>query len=89
MSFQRGGRDGNSFTKNLPFGLNYSDVGINDNTELPSIPLPVNGIITGKERSTAIRYMNFVKTIKEGPFYTGSLSLSVNGSGKGLSLIHI
>ncbi|KAM3164982.1 DNA-directed RNA polymerase III subunit [Lachancea thermotolerans] len=87
MSFQRGGREGNSFTKNLPFGLSYSDVGVNENTELPSIPLPVNGLVTSKERITSLKYMNFIKAVKEGPFYTGSMSLTIDGTGKQKQLV--
>lgn len=89
MSFQRGGRGNSSsvFSKNLPFGLSYSDVGVNETTEHPSILLPVNGLITPKERSVAIMYINFLKTIKDGPFYTGAMALSVDGSGKQKRLI--
>ncbi|SCU96001.1 LANO_0E12134g1_1 [Lachancea nothofagi CBS 11611] len=87
MSFQRGGRDGNSFAKNLPFGLSYNDVGVNENTELPTIPLPLNGIISAKERTTSVQYMNFVAAVRGGPFYTGSMALSVDGQGKHQKLV--
>ncbi|SCU80216.1 LAMI_0B01244g1_1 [Lachancea mirantina] len=84
MSFQRGGRDNasSSFSKNLPFGLSYSDVGVNETTELPSVALPVNGPVTGKERTVSITSINFMKAVRDGPFYTGSIALAVNGSGK-------
>ncbi|SCU87799.1 LAFA_0E08878g1_1 [Lachancea sp. 'fantastica'] len=87
MSFQRGRKDGNSFTKNLPFGLNYSDVGATESGELPSIPMPVNGLIMPRERATAIQYMNLVTAVREGPFYTGSMHLSVDGQGKDRKLV--
>lgn len=72
---------------NLPFGLGYGDVGKNHITEFPSIPLPINGPITNKERSLAVKYINFGKTVKDGPFYTGSMNLIIdqqenNKSGK-------
>lgn len=63
---------------NLPFGLGYGDVGKNHITEFPSIPLPINGPITNKERSLAVKYINFGKTVKDGPFYTGSMSLIID-----------
>ncbi|SCV02899.1 LAME_0H06106g1_1 [Lachancea meyersii CBS 8951] len=87
MSFQRGRKDGNSFAKNLPFGLSYSDVGANENRELPTIPMPVNGMVLPRERDTAIQYMNLVTAVREGPFYTGSMQLSVDGQGKDLKLV--
>ncbi|SCU85576.1 LADA_0D08350g1_1 [Lachancea dasiensis] len=87
MSFQRGGREGSSLARNLPFGLSYSDVGANENTELPTIPLPVNGLLSATERATAVNYINFVTAVREGPFYTGSLELSVDGQGKNQKLI--
>lgn len=84
MSFGRGGRGGgsNSFSRNLPFGLSYGDVGVNETTEFPSIPLPANNPNTGKERTVAVAYINFMKTVKDGPFYTGSMALSVDSSDK-------
>lgn len=63
---------------NLPFGLGYGDVGKNHITEFPSIPLPINGPITNKERSLAVKYINFAKTVKDGPFYTGSMNLIID-----------
>lgn len=74
-----GGRgSGNNYMSNLPFGLGYGDVGKNHITEFPSIPLPINGPITNKERSLAIKYINFAKTVKDGPFYTGSMNLIID-----------
>ncbi|CCH60541.1 hypothetical protein TBLA_0D00310 [Henningerozyma blattae CBS 6284] len=82
MSFRRGGRGGgnaggNSFLSNLPFGLGYGDVGKNDSTENPVVPLPVNNPITSKERSIAVSYIKFVENVREGPFYTSSISISI------------
>lgn len=78
MSFRQGRGNGNSFMKNLPFGLGYSDIGSNDTTEFPSIPLPVNNPITSRERSLAVTYIKFGRTVRDGPFYTGSMSLAVD-----------
>ncbi|EIW07943.1 DNA-directed RNA polymerase III subunit C31 [Saccharomyces cerevisiae] len=80
MSSYRGGSrgGGSNYMSNLPFGLGYGDVGKNHITEFPSIPLPINGPITNKERSLAVKYINFGKTVKDGPFYTGSMSLIID-----------
>ncbi|QLQ79638.1 hypothetical protein HG537_0C02850 [Torulaspora globosa] len=79
MSF-RGGRGGsgggNSFLKSLPFGLDYSDVATYDSNDIPSIPLPVNNPISSKDRSLAVRYIKLGQVIRDGPFYTGSISLT-------------
>ncbi|CAI4049797.1 hypothetical protein SKDZ_14G1720 [Saccharomyces kudriavzevii ZP591] len=78
-SYRGGGRGGgNNYMSNLPFGLGYGDVGKNHITEFPSIPLPINGPITNKERSLAVKYINFAKTVKDGPFYTGSMNLIID-----------
>ncbi|AQZ18039.1 RPC31 (YNL151C) [Zygosaccharomyces parabailii] len=94
MSFGRGrGGGGNSFTKNLPFGLGFEDVGINETTEFPSIPLPVNNPINTRERTLAVTYIKFGQAVRDGPFYTGSLSLALddkdgrNGKKKKQSLV--
>lgn len=63
--------------KNLPFGLGYNDIEANETTEFPSIPLPVNNPITPRERSLAVTYIKFGKTIRDGPLYTGSMSLAI------------
>ncbi|AGO13204.1 AaceriAFR056Wp [[Ashbya] aceris (nom. inval.)] len=76
MSFRRGGKT--STFSNLPFGLSYSAVGNNESTEKPTIPLPVNNPINGNERSIAIKYINFLESVRDGPFYTGSMSLSMD-----------
>lgn len=83
MSFRKGGSSGNSFMKNLPFGLGYDDITSNETTEFPKIPLPVNNPITSRERSLAVTYINFGKTIRDGPFYTGSMSLAVEKTDNG------
>lgn len=81
MSLGRGrGGGGNSFAKSLPFGLGSNDVGVNETTEFPSIALPVNNPTSARERSLAITYIKFSQTVKDGPFYTGSLSLAVDDS---------
>lgn len=80
MSFGRSrGGGGNNPTRSLPFGLGFNDVGVNETTEFPSIPLPVNNPINPRERSLAVTYIKFGQTVKDGPFYTGSLSLAVDG----------
>lgn len=83
MSF-RGGRGGggggNSFLKSLPFGLDYSDVSKYDTTDIPSIPLPVNNPISSKDRSLAVRYIKLGQVIRDGPFYTGAISLATDDS---------
>lgn len=66
--------------KNLPFGLGYADICSNDTTEFPNIPLPVNNPITSKERSLAVTYIKFGRTVRDGPFYAGSMSLAVDNS---------
>lgn len=79
MSFRdRGG--GNSFMRNLPFGLNYEDVKTYDSADVPSIPLPVNNPISTRERALAINYIKLEQTMRDGPFYTGSISLKVDNS---------
>ncbi|AMD19375.1 HBR474Cp [Eremothecium sinecaudum] len=80
MSFRRGGAGKGSSFQNLPIGLNYSDVGTKENGEKPSIPLPVHNPITSKERAIAVKYINFLNTVKDGPFYTGTMSASVEAS---------
>ncbi|QLL32763.1 hypothetical protein HG536_0D02850 [Torulaspora globosa] len=81
MSF-RGGRGGggggNSFLKSLPFGLDYSDVSTYDTTDIPSIPLPVNNPISSKDRSLAVRYIKLGQVIRDGPFYTGAITLATD-----------
>lgn len=84
MSFGRSrGGGGNNPTRSLPFGLGFNDVGVNETTEFPSIPLPVNNPINPRERSLAVTYIKFSQTVKDGPFYTGSLSLAVDGGAEG------
>ncbi|CAB4252295.1 similar to Saccharomyces cerevisiae YNL151C RPC31 RNA polymerase III subunit C31 [Maudiozyma barnettii] len=81
MSFRRGRpNEGNTFLKNLPFGLAYTDVSGSQNTEFPVIPLPVNNPITKKEQITAITYINQTDAIKDGPFYLGSISDSTDSN---------
>lgn len=66
--------------RNLPFGLNYEDVKTYDTTDVPSIPLPVNNPITARERSLAVNYIKMGQTMKDGPFYTGSISLTMDNT---------
>lgn len=87
MSF-RGGRGGggggNTFLKNLPFGLDYSDVSTYDSADVPSIPLPVNNPIGPMDRSLAVTYIKLGQVIRDGPFYTGAISLAMDdASGEG------
>lgn len=75
MSFRGSkGNDGNTFLKNLPFGLAYTDVNTTKPTEMPTIPLPVNNPIMKKERSLAVTYINYNNVVKNGPFYTGAVT---------------
>ncbi|CAM9015493.1 unnamed protein product [Wickerhamomyces anomalus] len=70
MSF--GGRGGGGFQRNLPFGLDYSDItnGTIENEK------PVKKIFAG-------HFINFQNSIKDGPFYTGSnLELDSNSKDK-------
>lgn len=77
MSF-RGARGKSSSTfSNLPFGLSYSDVTVRESAEMPSIPLPVNHPINDLESEVAANYINFKNALKDGPFFTGSMELTV------------
>lgn len=76
MSFRRGRNEGNTFLKNLPFGLAYNDVSGSKNTEFPVIPLPVNNPVTKQERIIAVTYINQTEAIKDGPFYLGDVDNS-------------
>ncbi|AET40755.1 DNA-directed RNA polymerase III subunit C31 Ecym_6380 [Eremothecium cymbalariae DBVPG len=81
MSFRKSVKT-SSFSA-LPFGLDYSDVGGIENTEGPTTLLPVNNPINAKERVIALKYINFINSVKDGPFYTGSMLLSVEESEDG------
>ncbi|CDR37620.1 CYFA0S01e13476g1_1 [Cyberlindnera fabianii] len=72
MSF-RGGRGGGAsgFQRNLPFGLDYQDVNKPQETEKPTLLLPVNGPLTDKEKVAASHYISFQNTLRDGPFFTG------------------
>lgn len=76
MSHFRSGAKSSNFV-NLPFGLSYSDVDANENSENPTIPLPIHDPINTKERTVAMRYINFLNSVRDGPFYTGSMTLPV------------
>ncbi|CCH43573.1 DNA-directed RNA polymerase III subunit [Wickerhamomyces ciferrii] len=82
MSF--GGRGGGGgFQRNLPFGLDYSDLNNgNKENEKPQIPLPVNGNSSKLEKIVASHFLNFQTTVKDGPFYTGSNLEIENTKGK-------
>lgn len=77
MSFRRGGRSSGNQMNNLPFGLGYTDVISTASNEFPEVYLPVNNIINSKERSLAVTYIKFAQTVKDGPFYTGSMASSI------------
>lgn len=83
MSFGgRGGRGGSGrglAQRQLPFGLDYSDVGTNQTSDKPQISMPVNGIPMKFEKVFASHFISFQAEVKDGPFYTGS-SLDFEGS---------
>ena len=90
MSFRRGrANEGNTFLKNLPFGLAYTDVSTNQNTALPQIPLPVNNPISRSEKTVAMIYINQTDGVKNGPFYTGSVAeTSTDSNGETVGAIN-
>ncbi|KAL6948636.1 hypothetical protein ACO0QE_001108 [Hanseniaspora vineae] len=76
MSFRRGrGGASGGFGSTLPFGLNYSDIGVinNEDTELPQIPFPVNGLMSTHDKETGVHYLNVINLVRNGPFYTGDI----------------
>ncbi|EDO18574.1 hypothetical protein Kpol_1048p4 [Vanderwaltozyma polyspora DSM 70294] len=77
MSFRRGGGGTGSSFSNLPFGLGYHDIVQNSSNEMPTIPLPVNNPVSNRERSLAVTYIKFSQTVRDSPFYTGSIDLSI------------
>lgn len=85
MSFRGGRNKGTSTFSNLPFGLNYSDVSVAESSELPSIPLPVNNPVNIGEREVSLNYINFKNALRNGPFYTGSMSLVIEETENGTS----
>ncbi|CCE64640.1 hypothetical protein TPHA_0I01330 [Tetrapisispora phaffii CBS 4417] len=71
----RAGNGSNSKLSNLPFGLGYHDVDKEASKEVPTIQLPVNNPVNERERSLSIRYIKFQESVREGPFFTGSLNV--------------
>ena len=90
MSFRRGrANEGNTFLKNLPFGLAYTDVSSSQNSEFPQIPLPVNNPVSRSERKVAMVYINHTDGVKNGPFYTGAVGeASAGSSGESSGAVH-
>lgn len=81
-----GRRSGGGFSKQLlPFGLEYSDInGVTLEKDANKLVIPINGPITKLERDIGQYYVNFEKSMSEGPFYTGSLQLLRKKAEKGV-----
>lgn len=71
---------GTNVMQSLPFGLGYEDIIRNKISERPQIKFPVNHPITSKERALAVACIKYEESVKDGPFYTGSLELSFKTS---------
>ncbi|QPG73386.1 hypothetical protein FOA43_000696 [Brettanomyces nanus] len=58
----------------LPFGLEYTDVDQNAAGETLDYPLPINGRPTAIEDDNAKQFTHFTALMKNGSFFTGTLS---------------
>lgn len=81
MSGRRGAGSGGG-ARSLPFGLGYQDIGPNNIAEFPSLSLPVNGNVSSRDRSIALKYIKFNAALRESPFFTGTLEAAEEGDNK-------